>query len=76
MRKCKVFNGIKYQFDFCCSPEGERITWFIDSPIFEEHTTKLYYRHERTWNDHMGNTECGYYIIANLNGHKHRVYIY
>ena len=23
---------------------------------------KMYYRHERTWDDHMGNTPCGYYI--------------
>lgn len=27
-----------------------------------EHHLKVYYRHERTWDDHMGNTECGYYV--------------
>ena len=25
---------------------------------------KMYYRHERTWDDHMGNTPCGYYAIV------------
>lgn len=23
---------------------------------------KVYYRPERTWDDHMGNTPCGYYV--------------
>ena len=35
---------------------------------------KLHYRHERTWDDHMGNTLCGYYINVRLNGHQRRVY--
>lgn len=26
------------------------------------HNLKRYFRHERTWDDHMGNTECGYYV--------------
>lgn len=43
-------------------------------------TLKMYYRHERTWDDHMGNTPCGYYVIVPIpvyNG-KHenkRVYL-
>lgn len=23
---------------------------------------KMYFREERTWDDHMGNTPCGYYV--------------
>ncbi len=26
------------------------------------HHLKVHYRPERTWNDHMGNTPCGYYV--------------
>ena len=25
---------------------------------------KMYYRPEKTWDDHMGNTPCGYYVIV------------
>ena len=32
-------------------------TWRCDV-----HRLKVYYRHERTWDDHMGNTPCGYYV--------------
>ena len=76
MRKVKVFDGVRYDFDFCCAPEGDKITYFIDAPLWREFTSKLYYRPERTWNDHMGNTECGYYVIAKLNGRRHRIYIH
>lgn len=74
--KYKTFDGVRYKFDFCCYPEGDKITYFIEQPFYKEVTSKLYYRPEKTWDDHMGNTECGYYVIANLSGHKHRVYIY
>ena len=41
------------------------------------HKTKVYYRPEKTWNDHLGNTPCGYYVIATLpTGEKKRVYLY
>ena len=44
---------------------------------YEYHTLTAYYRHERTWDDHMGNTPCGYYCIVPFpNGERHRVYIY
>lgn len=37
---------------------------------------KLYYRHERTWDDHMGNTPCGLYFIARFdNGCSARFYL-
>lgn len=38
---------------------------------------KAHYRPERTWDDHMGNTPCGYYVNAPLSrGKTKRVYIY
>lgn len=42
-------------------------------------TLKMYYRHERTWDDHMGNTPCGYYAIVpilKVNGHTERRRVY
>ena len=43
----------------------------------KEHALKLRYRRERTWNDHMGNTPCGYYIDLPLpSGKKERAYLY
>lgn len=75
MYKYKTFDGIKYKFDFCCIPEGDKITYFIEAPFYKEVTSKLYYREYKTLNDYMGNTEAGYYVVANLNGHKHRIYI-
>lgn len=41
---------------------------------------KMYYRHERTWDDHMGNTPCGYYanvpiLKANGRAERRRVYL-
>lgn len=47
----------------------------IDNWYF--HWLKMYYRPERTWNDHMGNTPCGYYVNAPFPGGKRRrVYLY
>lgn len=41
------------------------------------HKLKIYYREERTWDDHMGNTPCGYYVNLPLpNGEKRRCYLY
>ena len=42
---------------------------------------KMYYRHERTWDDHLGNTPCGYYVIVSIPVHygekveRKRVYL-
>lgn len=43
-------------------------------------TLKMYYRHERTWDDHMGNTPCGYYanvpLVKHLDGKVERKRLY
>ena len=44
---------------------------------YKTHTLKMYYRHERTWDDHMGNTPCGYYAIVPIGyGERKRVYLH
>ena len=41
------------------------------------HKLKTYFRHERTWDDHMGNTPCGYYCNVPLRrGERKRIYIH
>ena len=41
-----------------------------------EHELKMYFRNERTWNDHMGNTPCGYYVnLPFPDGTKKRAYL-
>ena len=42
-----------------------------------EHALKEYFRYERTWDDHMGNTPCGTYINLPIpDGRKVRAYLY
>ena len=43
---------------------------------YTERRAKLHYRHERTWDDHIGNTPCGYYFTAIWPDHStQRVYL-
>ncbi len=42
--------------------DNGKVTLCIDN--WKVVTLKMYYRHERTWDDHMGNTPCGYYAIV------------
>ena len=39
------------------------------------HSLKTHYRHERTWDDHMGNTPCGYYTNVPVGRHTYRCYL-
>lgn len=79
-------NGRHYRIDFPCiierekaSRNGEGKTWvFVTGDwSFSEHYLQVYYRHERTWDDHMGNTPCGYYCNVPLpDGSRQRVYMF
>ena len=84
--KCK--NGKTYKVDFNSvidknykskSREGiaEVEILGIDCNYYDCKILSVYYRQERTWNDHMGNTPCGYYVIVPFpNGEKKRVYMF
>lgn len=71
-------NGEKYVIDFYCVIDNGQIEYSVQSKYgYKCHNTKVYYRHERTWDDHLGNTPCGYYTNVPLgNGKTKRVYIY
>lgn len=86
MSKCVESKGRKFRVDFPCiiekdkaSRNGHGKTWvFVQSDFgFREHYLQVYYRHERTWDDHMGNTPCGYYCNVPLpTGETRRVYMF
>lgn len=66
--------GKTHIIDFFEIIENEKTGYYVDNKY---HRTKVYYRHERTWDDHMGNTPCGYYVIAPITRTEHkRVYIF
>lgn len=60
-----------------------KCTIFLDRDMHPK-TLKVYYRNEKTWDDHMGNTQCGYYINVpyylyhhpqGFKNHTKRIYI-
>lgn len=77
-KRVQLKNGAVAYVDFFCIIEDGKTTYYIQTNgSFKTVTSKVYYRPERTWDDHMGNTPCGYYVIAPFpNGERHRVYIY
>ena len=42
--------------------ENGKMVWILNG--VQTKRSKLYFRHEKTWDDHMGNTPCGYYFLA------------
>ena len=81
--------GVQYFADFFCTIEKEFAnksregkTWveIADSASYpygysEVKHLSVYWRSARTWDDHMGNTPCGYYVIVPLpTGERKRVY--
>ena len=89
MRRIIESRGRKYRIDFPCiiekdkaSKNGEgktlvEITSPTDIFFWEEHYLQVYYRHERTLDDHMGNTPCGYYVNVPLpTGETKRIYMF
>lgn len=76
-------NGNKYKVEFTTYIEpdekGVDKVWVTIQSAWDysEKYLTVYYRPERTWDDHMGNTPCGYYVNLPLwNGQKKRVYVY
>ena len=71
-------DGTRYEIDFYCVIDDGRIEYSVKSNYgYKTHNTKVYYRHERTWDDHMGNTPSGFYTNVPLgDGKVKRVYIF
>ena len=54
--------------------ENGIVTLLIDKWKFVN--LKMYFRPERTWDDHMGNTPCGYYVnVPITRTERRRVYL-
>lgn len=72
-------NGnLLFKVDFYCTidEKGKTALYVITNYSYTYHNLKVYYRPERTWDDHMGNTPCGYYVNVPYMGKKYRVYMY
>lgn len=54
--------------------ENGKMFWILNGK--HEKCSKLYFRHEKTLDDHMGNTPCGLYFIARFQNRKSkRIYL-
>ena len=70
-------NGIKFTVEHSYIEDGKVYLSIWDECYgYSEHHLKAYYRSERTWDDHMGNTPCGYYVQLPIHGTKKRVYLF
>jgi hypothetical protein len=77
MKKYITAGGKTYEVDFYSIISDGKIEYSVKGYGYNTHCTKVYYRPERTWDDHMGNTPCGYYTNVPLgNGKTKRVYIF
>ena len=66
-----------FSVDFYCTIEnGKTELYVIDNSGYKHHKLKVYYRPERTLNDHLGNTPCRYYVNIPHKGKKYRVYMF
>ena len=72
--------GNSYKIDFYSIIDEEGKIWceiWANDAWIDNKHLKVYYRPERTWDDHMGNTPCGYYVLLPLlHGNKKRVYVF
>lgn len=72
----------KFMIEFPCIIEDEKTYVVVHRKSGDHyywlgtHYLKTYYRHERTWDDHMGNTPCGYFVNVPLLGKTKRVYVH
>ena len=71
MKITKDFNGTKHTIEGNGYDNGYA---YITIDGYLEKRLKMGFRYERTWDDHMGNTYCGYYFTVRLNGVSRRVY--
>lgn len=60
-------DGKTHKIDFFCVIENGKTYLYVDN--YKMCHLKVYYRHERTWDDHMGNTPCGYYCNVPIVNH-------
>ena len=88
MESVKYFhvNGRTVKVSFPCIIEkayanakmdGKTWVYVNDGAYYSVHFLAVYYRHERTWDDHMGNAPCGYYCnVPFPDGSVKRVYMF
>lgn len=76
-RTAVAFDCIIERDKATANSEGKTWVSVRDDYGYREHYLSVYFRPERTWNDHMGNTECGYFVNLPMpGGKKKRVYMF
>lgn len=72
-----TINKVDFNIELYGTYKGKASVMVWNSCESYSHNLKMHYRSERTWDDHMGNTSCGYYVNLPLpNGKKCRCYLY
>lgn len=62
MKKYVKFGKVEFIVEFNGFSGGKAYVTVWSTWYYKEHVLKMYFRHERTLDDHMGNTDCGYYV--------------
>ena len=76
MKRFKI-DGASYAVEMIgYSDSKAEIYLYRNGHFLSRHELTMYYRQERTWDDHMGNTPCGYYVNVPIRGSKRRVYLF
>lgn len=80
MKYITLKDGTRFSVEFASMIVNGKTTVTVHSDRYgySEHYLKVDYRPERTWDDHMGNTPCGYYVTIPFRqtGERKRVYIF
>lgn len=61
MRYIKI-NNENFRIEFDLIENGRVRVHIWNAWSYFTHKLKVYFRPERTWDDHIGNTPCGYYV--------------
>lgn len=56
------FKVEEFKVDFNGFSDGKAYVTVCNAWYCKDHTLKMYFRNEKTWDDHLGNTESGYYV--------------
>lgn len=77
MTKYVKFGKEEFKIDFNGYENGKAYITVYNTWYCKSHELKMYYRYERTLDDHMGNTDCGYYVNINFpyGVGKRRIYV-
>lgn len=69
----KDSSGKTHTVDVFTVIDDGKVSLYCDGVL---HTLKVYFRPEKTLDEHMGNAPCGYFVNLPMYGKKKRIYIH